>query len=60
MKIGLIGYGYWGKNLFRNLMELSPSFGLIVAETSEVKRNQLKAQYPNLLVFDNADELLEL
>ena len=33
---------------------------LIVAETSEVKRNQLKAQYPNLLVFDNADELLEL
>lgn len=44
-KIGLIGFGYWGTNLFRNL-SMSPDFELAaVAEMSEARRAKLSQLY---------------
>lgn len=45
LKIGLIGFGYWGTNLFRTL-STSPNFQLIaVADMSEARRAVLRQTY---------------
>lgn len=45
LKIGLIGYGYWGTRLFRNFSS-TPDFELVaVAESSEPRRAALKTQF---------------
>ncbi len=59
VKICLIGYGYWGKNLLRILMEHSHSIDVCVAEISEIKRNQLRSLYPNLAVYPSLEVVLE-
>lgn len=56
--ICLIGYGYWGKNILRNLIEMRLPYTIIVAEKSEQKRNQLKWLYPKLVIFDSAEKAL--
>jgi predicted dehydrogenase len=55
-RICLIGYGYWGKNLLRNLIETATMYDVLVAETSLEKRKQINTLHPNLLLFDSADQ----
>jgi len=54
-RICLIGYGYWGKNLLRNLTEICTNDEVTIAETSVEKRKQLKAFHPNLIIFESAE-----
>ncbi len=56
--ICLIGYGYWGKNLLRNLMGHSFPGEICIAEIQEGKRNQIQAQYPNLKVYATLEDVL--
>jgi predicted dehydrogenase len=57
-KICLVGYGYWGKNLLRNLLEISHPFEVVVAELRDEKRHQLTFTNPRLTVIEN--ELVSL
>lgn len=56
-KVALIGYGYWGKNILRNLIEAVGSSSIFVVEQSEFKRNQLTLMYPSVVVYSNTEEL---
>jgi predicted dehydrogenase len=58
IKTLLIGYGYWGKNLLRNLSELLPSEFMVVAETSAEKRTYLTSVFPGIKLYTSAEEAL--
>jgi predicted dehydrogenase len=49
IKVGVIGYGYWGPNLTRNLYELPKSDLVAIADVSENRLNQAQSRYPNLI-----------
>jgi len=56
--IGLIGFGYWGTNLFRNLSS-SPDFKLdVVAEMSEARRAVLAKMRGDFRITASADDVI--
>ena len=58
LKIGLIGLGYWGTRLFRNL-SISPDFQLAaVADLSETRREGVRAQLPGGKITGSTDEII--
>ncbi|MDW8417813.1 MAG: Gfo/Idh/MocA family oxidoreductase [Chitinophagales bacterium] len=58
MHVCLAGYGYWGKNLLRNLIETLSADRISVAEIMPEKRAQLKRQYPNITCYDSFEDAL--
>jgi predicted dehydrogenase len=57
LKVGLIGYGYWGVNLFRNLAS-SRQFHLVaVAEQNDARRAAAQAIFRGRLI-ESAEELI--
>lgn len=56
-KISLIGAGYWGKNILRNLYELG--FVHSVFDASSERRHELKKRYPEVDFVDSIDKILE-
>jgi len=58
MKFGVIGYGYWGPNIVRNLMSLEGSEVLAVAEINPESRKRAQKAYPGLKVTRDAKELI--
>jgi len=50
VNIALIGYGYWGVNLLRNLVALKDCNVIAVCESSEKRQQVLKALYPSIQV----------
>lgn len=59
LRVGLIGYGYWGTNLFRNL-SLSPRFDIVaVADQSEKRRAAVQPLLPNGRVTPLASEVTD-
>jgi predicted dehydrogenase len=59
IKLGLIGYGYWGPNLFRNFQKLENCEIDYVIDSDLSKLNELKKIYPKLHVSHLLDELLD-
>ena len=58
LRIGLIGYGYWGTNLLRNLVG-HPAVNVSgVVETSDAQIQRCQRLYPHLRVFKSLDECL--
>lgn len=53
MKTCLIGYGYWGKNILRNLVEICGPSNITVVERSAEKCSQLRAVFPEIRTFQN-------
>jgi predicted dehydrogenase len=58
MNFCLIGYGYWGKNLLRNLIEVCGGEGLSVAEVIPAKRDILRLHNPFLRIFENGEDAI--
>ena len=57
IKIGLIGYGYWGPNLARNF-NANPELELsVICDFSEDRLQAAAALYPNIKFVRNTDEL---
>lgn len=46
IKIGVIGYGYWGPNLVRNFADISGACVVSVSDLREDRLAQLQARYP--------------
>jgi UDP-2-acetamido-3-amino-2,3-dideoxy-glucuronate N-acetyltransferase len=54
--IALIGAGYWGKNLVRNLHELTVL--KTVCDASPTVRNQIKDTYPDISATDDMEAII--
>ncbi len=59
LKIGVIGYGYWGPNLVRNFMDASGSTVVAVCDLRPERLAQLQARYPSVKTLTNYRELLD-
>jgi predicted dehydrogenase len=58
MKFGVIGYGYWGPNIVRNLMSLEGSEIVAIAEISAQARVRAQKAYPSVKVISDASEVI--
>ena len=58
MNFGVIGYGYWGPNIVRNLMNQEGVQVLAIAEMSAAARKRAQRAYPNVTLTADASEVL--
>ena len=58
VKIGLIGFGYWGPNLVRNFSNQTNGSVTIVAESRIERHAQINKLYPSITVCKNASDLI--
>ena len=58
IRIGVIGYGYWGPNIVRNLHGLDGSRVVAVCDQSPEALGRAKQAYPSVEVTANSAELL--
>ena len=58
MKFGVIGYGYWGPNIVRNLSNLEDSQVIAIAEINPQSRLRAQRAYPSVRVTANAAEVI--
>ena len=59
MEIGILGYGYWGKNLVRNFNNLPNCNVKYVCETNNINADNCNETYEKILVTDNYEEILQ-
>ncbi|HLA10257.1 MAG TPA: Gfo/Idh/MocA family oxidoreductase [Pyrinomonadaceae bacterium] len=57
IKVGVIGYGYWGPNLVRNFMEATGSTVQIVCDLRPERLAQLRHRYPSLETTNRSADL---
>ncbi len=60
IKTGVIGYGYWGPNLARNINDLTNSELVAVSDLSEDRLMQAKTRFPQINLVSDYHELFNL
>lgn len=58
IRVGLIGYGYWGPNLLRNFSEVAGCEPVALSDLSSERLAAAQARYPSLRVTQDARDLL--
>ena len=58
VNFGVIGYGYWGPNIVRNLVSMDGSKVLAIAEVSPDARKRAQKAYPGIHVTADANEVI--
>jgi predicted dehydrogenase len=58
IRVGVIGYGYWGPNVVRNLHALDSAHLMAICDKSPASLRRAKQTYPGVLVTSNAVEVL--
>ena len=58
VRFGVIGYGYWGPNVVRNLACLEGSELMAVCDKSPAARRRLQKAHPGIAVATEASEIL--
>jgi len=56
MNFGLIGYGYWGPNIARNLMSLKGAHLSAISDVSPVARKRAREAYPGIKITADSAE----
>ena len=59
IKIGVVGYGYWGPNLVRNLAECDGAQVAAISDLRPERRALAGRQYPGATLLSEARELIE-
>jgi len=59
MNFGVVGYGYWGPNIVRNLMALEGSQVRMIADLSPAARTRAQKAHPGVKVTASASELIQ-
>jgi predicted dehydrogenase len=59
LRIGVIGYGYWGPNLVRNFSGVENVKVVKVCDQNPAALKRLKKAYPNIEAVSDADEIME-
>lgn len=57
IKIGVIGYGYWGPNLVRNFMEAQGSTVAAVCDLRSERRDLVRSRYPGITVLERCEDV---
>lgn len=58
IKVGVIGYGYWGPNLVRNFIESEHTQVISISDLSAKRLNLIRARYPNIYTTHSATDLI--
>jgi len=58
LRVGIVGYGYWGPNLARNLNELPGTELRWLCDPREAARERAKLRYPSLVTTADFDDVL--
>ena len=58
IRFGVIGYGYWGPNIVRNLRSLDSTQVVAICDKSEIALRRAKQAFPDVQVTDDCSELL--
>ena len=58
IRIGVIGYGYWGPNLVRNFSACSSTQVVAVADLSDARLSAVRRSYPGVTVSTDYHDLL--
>jgi predicted dehydrogenase len=58
LRIGLIGYGYWGPNVARNFNSIDRATLVAICDANPAALARAKRQHPGVRLTRNADELL--
>lgn len=58
MNFGVIGYGYWGPNVVRNLASLEGANVTAIAELNSAARRRAQAAYPGIRVTADATDVM--
>ena len=58
IRVGVIGYGYWGPNIVRNFMEAPGTTVAAVSELRSERLDQVRARYPSMKTTTDPRELL--
>ena len=58
VKFGVVGYGYWGPNVVRNLDRLDETKVVAVCDKSSAARRKVAKAYPDVLVTGDPTELM--
>src|ERR1700685_2289752 len=58
IKCGVVGYGYWGPNVVRNLERLDETKVVAVCDKSAAARRKVEKAYPDVLVTDDSGVLM--
>ena len=58
MNFGVIGYGYWGPNVVRNLTSLEDSQVVMIAEISQAARKRAQKAYPGIDITSDASDVI--
>jgi predicted dehydrogenase len=59
VRVGVIGYGYWGPNVVRNFVENPGSQVTMVSDLSAERLGKASSRYPGVRVTTNHRELLQ-
>src|SRR5580700_348425 len=59
LKFGVIGYGYWGPNIVRNLRSLEGCQVVGICDQSPSARKRIQAAYPDLPIYSDCSELIK-
>ncbi|HEX8097012.1 MAG TPA: Gfo/Idh/MocA family oxidoreductase [Pyrinomonadaceae bacterium] len=58
LRVGVVGYGYWGPNLVRNFMEVPDSTVAAVCDVNAGRLERVSRRHPSVLVTTDYEELL--
>ena len=58
IRVGVVGYGYWGPNLVRNFLANRQFEVVAVSDTRPVAREAAARSYPMVRIFEHATDLL--
>jgi predicted dehydrogenase len=59
VRIGVVGVGYWGPNIVRNLMTMNNVCLVGVCDLSDSALQRIKKLYPTVNIYHDVDELLK-
>jgi len=59
IKVGVIGYGYWGPNIVRNLQKVEGARVEVICDKSPEMLKRVANAHPGIRVRQNATEILE-
>jgi len=60
LRIGIIGFGYWGPNLARNFYEMTDTELVAIADLKDDQLARAKAKYPHVTLAKDYRELFKL
>jgi predicted dehydrogenase len=58
IRVGVIGYGYWGPNIVRNFNTIETARVMMVADGAESALKRAKREYPQITVTHDCNDIL--